>query len=64
MDPERPPRQTILIVDDQEVNTLLVETILASQGYEIISHRMGSGPSNWWQPGRRILSCLISLCLG
>ncbi|WP_337287019.1 HD domain-containing phosphohydrolase [Candidatus Methylomirabilis sp.] len=37
MDPERPPRQTILIVDDQEVNTLLVETILASQGYEIIS---------------------------
>ncbi|MBZ0170044.1 metal-dependent phosphohydrolase [Candidatus Methylomirabilis lanthanidiphila] len=30
------PRGTILVVDDQEVNTTLVETILAPQGYEII----------------------------
>ncbi|MBI2883758.1 MAG: response regulator [Candidatus Methylomirabilis oxyfera] len=32
-----PPRGTILVVDDQQVNCTLVETILAPQGYEIIS---------------------------
>src|SRR5574337_1158396 len=37
MDSERPPRPAILVVDDQEVNTLLVETILAPQGYEIMA---------------------------
>lgn len=41
MDSERPPRSTILVVDDQEVNTLLVETILAPQGYKILSASNG-----------------------
>ena len=37
MDTALQPRQTILVVDDQEVNIMLVESILAPQGYEIIS---------------------------
>lgn len=37
LDPAPPPRGTILIVDDQGINTTLVEAILAPQGYEIIS---------------------------
>src|SRR5574337_1459097 len=41
MDSERPPRPAILVVDDQEVNTLLVETILAPQGYEIMAASNG-----------------------
>lgn len=32
-----PSCRTILVVDDQEANIMLVETILAPQGYEIIS---------------------------
>ena len=31
------PHQTILVVDDQEANIMLVETILAPQGYTIIA---------------------------
>lgn len=41
MDPERPPLQTILVVDDQEVNIMLVEAILAPQGYTIIAASNG-----------------------
>ncbi len=41
MDPERPPRQTILVVDDQEANIMLVEAILAPQGYTIIAASNG-----------------------
>lgn len=37
IDPVPSPRGTILVVDDQELNCTLVETILAPQGYEIIS---------------------------
>jgi putative two-component system response regulator len=37
MDLERPYRQTILVVDDHEVNIALVEAILAPQGYTIIA---------------------------
>lgn len=36
-DSELPPRGTILVVDDQQVNSTLIETILMPQGYEIIS---------------------------
>ncbi len=36
MEPELPPRQKILIVDDQEANATLVEAILAPQGYQVI----------------------------
>jgi len=36
MEPELPPRQRILVVDDQEVNIMLVEAILAPQGYQVI----------------------------
>ena len=41
MDPERPPRQTILVVDDQEANIMLVEAILVPQGYTIIAASNG-----------------------
>lgn len=37
MDAALLPRQTILVVDDQAANIMLIETILAPQGYEIIS---------------------------
>lgn len=37
MDAALQPCQTILVVDDHEANIILVETVLASQGYEIIS---------------------------
>ncbi|NJD68606.1 MAG: metal-dependent phosphohydrolase [Candidatus Methylomirabilota bacterium] len=37
INPLPPSRGTILVVDDQEVNSALIETILAPQGYEIIS---------------------------
>ncbi len=36
MEAELPPRQKILVVDDQEVNISLVEAILAPQGYQVI----------------------------
>jgi putative two-component system response regulator len=36
-DPAPSTRGTILVVDDQQVNSTLIETILAPQGYEIIS---------------------------
>ena len=41
IDPERPPLQTILVVDDQEVNIVLVRAILAPQGYTIIAASNG-----------------------
>lgn len=42
MDSLLTPRRTILVVDDHEVNTALVESILSAQGYEIISASDGA----------------------
>src|SRR3990170_5000034 len=41
MESDYPPCQTILIVDDQEANVMLVEATLAPQGYQIIAARNG-----------------------